>query len=130
MYVYKQLASLSIILFILTACSKEQVCQQADFVLFNTKIYTATNDYPEAEALAILGDKLIFVGSNKEALSFACNENKILDLQNAEKISNELKLSYSYLLLNKKNFDNANIIFDFDFSIIDFIPWNAAKSAP
>ena len=81
MYVYKQLASLSIILSILTACSKEQVCQQADFVLFNTKIYTATNDYPEAEALAILGDKLIFVGSNKEALSFACNENKILDLQ-------------------------------------------------
>lgn len=81
MYVYKQLASLSIILSILTACSKEQVCQQADFVLFNTIIYTATNDYPEAEALAILGDKLIFVGSNKEALSFACNENKILDLQ-------------------------------------------------
>ena len=81
MYVYKQLASLSIILSILTACSKEQVCQQADFVLLNTKIYTATNDYPEAEALAILGDKLIFVGSNKEALSFACNENKILDLQ-------------------------------------------------
>ena len=81
MYVYKQLASLSIILSILTACSKEQVCQHADFVLFNTKIYTATNDYPEAEALAILGDKLIFVGSNKEALSFACNENKTLDLQ-------------------------------------------------
>ena len=79
MYVYKQLASLSIILSILTACSKEQVCQQADFVLLNTKIYTATNDYPEAEALAILGDKLIFVGSNKEALSFACNENKTLD---------------------------------------------------
>ena len=81
MYVYKQLASLSIILSILTACSKEQVCQHADFVLFNTKIYTAMNDYPEAEALAILGDKLIFVGSNKEALSFACNENKTLDLQ-------------------------------------------------
>ena len=72
-----------VILSLLISCSKEKVCLEADLVIFNTKIYTANSDSPEAEALAIIGDKLIFIGSNKEASSYTCGENTALDLKDS-----------------------------------------------
>ena len=73
-----------VILSLLISCSiEEDVCLEADLVIFNTKIYTANSDSPEAEALAIIGDKLIFIGSNKEASSYTCGENTALDLKDS-----------------------------------------------
>ena len=45
-------------------CSQDEVCIDADLVLLNTKVYTANPSQPEADALAIKGDKFIFIGSN------------------------------------------------------------------
>ena len=44
--------------------------------------------------------------------NFKWVEKKIIDFQNAKKTSNELMLSYSYLLLGKKNFNKGFSYFD------------------
>ena len=64
-------------------CSQDEVCMDADLVLLNTKVYTANPSQPEADALAIKGDKFIFIGSNSESTNYNCGNNKVLDLDNA-----------------------------------------------
>ena len=62
-------------------CSKDEVCIDADLVLLNTTIYTANPEQPEAEALAIKGDKFIFIGTNTDSTKYSCGNNTVLDLE-------------------------------------------------
>ena len=55
-------------------------CLVADKVLHNTKIYTANEAQWTAEATAVLGDKIIFVGSNVDALKYMCGNAQIMDM--------------------------------------------------
>ena len=66
---------------LLSSCSVEKDCIEADLVLINAKVYTANEKLPEAEAVAILKDKIIFVGSANESVQYTCNDNRIKDLQ-------------------------------------------------
>ena len=66
---------------LLSSCSMEKDCIEADLVLINAKVYTANEKLPEAEAVAILKDKIIFVGSANESIQYTCNDNRIVDLQ-------------------------------------------------
>ena len=65
----------------LASCSENKVCKKADVVLVNTTIYTVSESKPKAEALAFLGDTLVFVGSNKLSEEYQCGEAKIIDLE-------------------------------------------------
>ena len=65
---------------LLSSCSIEKDCIEADLVLINAKVYTANEKLPEAEAVAILKDKIIFVGSANESIQYTCNDNRIKDL--------------------------------------------------
>ena len=69
-----------VIILLLSSCSVEKDCLEADLVLINAKVYTANEKLPEAEAVAILKDKIIFVGSAKESVQYTCNDNRIKDL--------------------------------------------------
>jgi predicted amidohydrolase YtcJ len=69
------------IILLLSSCSVEKDCLEADLVLINAKVYTANEKLPEAEAVAILKDKIIFVGSTNESIQYTCNDNPIEDLQ-------------------------------------------------
>ena len=69
------------IILLLSSCSVEKDCLEADLVLINAKVYTANEKLPEAEAVAILKDKIIFVGSANESIQYTCNDNPIEDLQ-------------------------------------------------
>ena len=66
---------------LLSSCSVEKDCIEADLVLINAKVYTANEKLPEAEAVAILKDKIIFVGSANESVQYTCNDNRIKDLE-------------------------------------------------
>ena len=66
---------------LLSSCSMEKDCIEADLVLINAKVYTANEKLPEAEAVAILKDKIIFVGSANESVQYTCNDNRIKDLE-------------------------------------------------
>src|SRR5204863_9271516 len=44
--------------------------QDVDLVLANGKIYTEHDKHPNAEAIAVKGDRIVFVGSNEDAQEF------------------------------------------------------------
>ncbi|MFT4809599.1 MAG: putative amidohydrolase YtcJ [Paraglaciecola sp.] len=55
-------------------------CLVADMVIHNTKIYTANDAQWIAEATAVLGDKIIFVGSNADVAKYMCGDAQIMDM--------------------------------------------------
>jgi TonB family protein len=57
------------------------VKESADVVFKNGNIYTVNDKQPRAEAIAVKGDKIIFVGSNKDAKAYEGKETKIVDLK-------------------------------------------------
>ena len=84
---FSALSALSLSL-MLMSCSKADIvdvekpeeCLNADLVLHNTKIYTANDAQWTAEATAVLGDKIVFVGSNADAVKYMCGEAQIMDM--------------------------------------------------
>lgn len=54
--------------------------QPADLVFKNGNIYTANDARPKAEAVAIKGDRIIFVGSNREAQRYVGGKTRVIDL--------------------------------------------------
>lgn len=52
----------------------------ADLIVINARVYTADQNRPVAEALAVRGDRLVFVGSNRGALALAGARTERLDV--------------------------------------------------
>lgn len=57
------------------------VAKTADAVYVNGNIYTVEAGQPKAQALAIVGQKLVFVGSDKGAKKYVGATTKVVDLQ-------------------------------------------------
>jgi predicted amidohydrolase YtcJ len=55
----------------------------ADIVLINGNVYTAHEKLPHAEAIAIKGDRIVFVGSNAGAKTFLGTKTRSVDLMGA-----------------------------------------------
>lgn len=55
----------------------------ADIVLRNAKVYTANDRQPRAEAVAIRGDKIAFVGRNADASRMIGPNTRVVDLRGA-----------------------------------------------
>ncbi|MDC8832474.1 amidohydrolase [Alteromonas gilva] len=55
-------------------------CLAADLVLHNTTIYTANDQQWTAQAVASLGGKIVFVGSEQDAKAYMCGSAEIIDL--------------------------------------------------
>ena len=54
--------------------------QPADLVFKNGNIYTGNDARPKAEAVAIKGDRIVFVGSNREAQEYVGRNTRVVDL--------------------------------------------------
>ena len=54
--------------------------QPADLVFKNGNIYTANDAQPKAEAVAIKGDRIVFVGSNRDAQQYVGAKTRVIDL--------------------------------------------------
>ncbi len=75
---------------VLAACSETQdnagmaqneaACEAADMVIHHTTIYTANDNMWTAEAVATLGDKIIYVGDNAGAEKYMCGDANIMDM--------------------------------------------------
>lgn len=59
---------------------KDSTCTAADLVLHNTTIYTANDKQWTAQAVASLGDKIVFVGSNENAKQYMCGSAQVMDM--------------------------------------------------
>ena len=55
--------------------------QAADIVFKNGNVYTVNERQPRAEAIAVKGNKIIFVGSNRDAKAHEGKATRVVDLQ-------------------------------------------------
>lgn len=62
------------------AASSGGECVSADMVMHNTTIYTANDNQWTAQAVATLGDKIIYVGDNAGAAKYMCGDANIMDM--------------------------------------------------
>ena len=53
----------------------------ADIVFKNGNIYTANDKSPKAQAIAVKGDKIVFVGTNEAAQKFVGTNTRVVDLK-------------------------------------------------
>jgi len=53
----------------------------ADLVLLNGKVWTVNDKMPEAEAVAVIGNQIAFVGSSREARKWIGAQTKVIELQ-------------------------------------------------
>ncbi|MDQ2976541.1 MAG: amidohydrolase [Acidobacteriota bacterium] len=54
--------------------------QPADLVFKNGNIYTASDAQPKAEAVAVKGDRIVFVGSNRGVQKYVGTNTRVVDL--------------------------------------------------
>lgn len=54
--------------------------ETADMIFLNGNIYTANEKQPRAEAIAVKGDRIVFVGSNADAQKFRAANTQLIDL--------------------------------------------------
>ena len=53
----------------------------ADIVFRNGNVYTANDKSPRAQAIAVKGDRIVFVGSNEAAQKFVGTNTRVVDLK-------------------------------------------------
>lgn len=63
----------------LAGCARPASTDDATLIIVNARIYTVDADQPEAQALAIRGDRLAIVGTNDEALALRGTGTQVID---------------------------------------------------
>ena len=66
-----------------SATASQTGAEPADMILYRGVVWTVDEAKPQAEAVAIRGDKIIKVGSNAEALSLKGERTQVIDLKGA-----------------------------------------------
>jgi predicted amidohydrolase YtcJ len=74
----KYLLSFLLVALLFSCAEKKPV---ADLIILGGKIYTANDSQPEAQAVVVKGDRIIFAGSEKEVEQFKNDQTKIIDLK-------------------------------------------------
>jgi predicted amidohydrolase YtcJ len=66
---------------VLTLSPTSKKVPQADLVLRDGNIHTVNDRQPEAEAVAVKGDRIVFVGSNSEVQKYIGKNTRVIDLK-------------------------------------------------
>jgi predicted amidohydrolase YtcJ len=61
--------------------SLQSTVTPADIVFKNGNVYTASNKTPQAEAIAVKADRIVFVGSNADAQKYVGPNTRVVDLK-------------------------------------------------
>jgi predicted amidohydrolase YtcJ len=77
----KLLLIVASLLLLLTLIPVRQSAVTADIVFKNGNIYTANDKAPQAEAIAVKEDRIIFAGSNAAAQKFVGQSTRVVDLK-------------------------------------------------
>ena len=73
------LCILSLIACFSVSCNNDSTKNKADIVVKNAKVWTGNPNQPEAEALAIKGDRLVFVGKTEGVQNFIGDKTQVID---------------------------------------------------
>jgi predicted amidohydrolase YtcJ len=55
------------------------IMQPADLIIYNAHVFTANDAQPDAEAVVVRGNKITFVGSSAEALTWRTSHTRVVD---------------------------------------------------
>src|SRR6266480_4848021 len=75
-----KIRAVAVILAFCTALPATARSEIAQTVFVNGNIYTMNERQPRAEAIAVKGDRIVFVGSNADAKKYQSAETKTVDL--------------------------------------------------
>src|SRR5713226_767162 len=78
-----QILSIVLSILLLSVSPANTKVDPADLVFTNGNIYTASEKLPRAEAVAVKGDRIVFVGSNAAAKKYEGATTRIVDLHGA-----------------------------------------------
>jgi predicted amidohydrolase YtcJ len=67
----------------LTACQAGQPVEPASLIVHNAKVYTVNSTQPEAQAVAVRGDRIVLVGSSDAALALRGSDTRVIDAAGA-----------------------------------------------
>ena len=82
-----QRLAMVVVFFLLVACGQSSAptsnvsVSGPDAIYHNAKVYTVNDAAPWAEAVAIKGDEIVFVGTDHDALALKTDNTKVTDLQ-------------------------------------------------
>jgi len=66
---------------VLMLCGNAMCAEMADYVFKNGTVYTIESKHPKAEAVAVTGKKISYVGSDKGAKAYIGKKTKVIDLK-------------------------------------------------
>lgn len=68
------------IILLLVAISCNNSTQTSDMIITNARIWTGNADQPFAEAMAVSGDTIVAIGSNREVMKHRSGSGTLIDL--------------------------------------------------
>jgi predicted amidohydrolase YtcJ len=77
------IAAILLIVLTLAVVPAEPAVQAADTIFKNGNIYTVNDRRPRAEAIAVKGERIIFVGSNRAVKRYEGKSTRVVDLRGA-----------------------------------------------
>ena len=99
---------LTVAVFLLAAMMITSGCLKgpkvADKVFKNGVIYTVDDSFRVAEAVAVIGDKIAFVGSNEEVQQWVGERTRVIDLQGKTMVPGFIDGHYHFLGVGKREY--------------------------
>ena len=80
----------------------------ADLILLNGNVYTVNEKMPQAEAVAIKGDRIVFVGTNAAAKAYQGANTRVVDLHGATVVPGMTDAHYHFLGVGQREM-NLNL---------------------
>src|SRR2546429_3627229 len=101
------IAALSLLWFCLTP-SFLSPAEPADVVFVNGNVYTVNEKQPRAEAIAVKGDRIVFVGSNANAKRFQGGGTRVIDLHGETVVPGMTDAHYHFIGVGQREM-NLNL---------------------
>lgn len=80
----------------------------ADIVFTNGNVYTVNEKQPHAEAVAVKGDRIVFVGSNSDAKKYVGANTRVIDLHGATMVPGMTDAHYHFIGVGQREM-NLNL---------------------
>jgi predicted amidohydrolase YtcJ len=80
----------------------------ADLIFINGNVYTVNERQPRAQAIAVKGDRIIFVGSNADAKKYQAAATRVIDLHGATVMPGMTDAHYHFLGVGQREM-NLNL---------------------
>ena len=82
--------------------------EPADLIFINGNVYTANEKQPQAEAVAVKGDRIVFAGSNAEVKKYKGAQTRVIDLHGATVLPGMTDAHYHFIGVGQREM-NLNL---------------------